>query len=277
MRFHADDSEQLRPSLPGIVPPVRAFGGLFASSEAAEGLARAVVALKSEYGFPARAEMKWSPGRGLWMRDKLKHPERGLFFRDVCREVVASGCAIEVVISEARFWGDEMDVSDRELVLAKVLTSRVWRARERPPGAEQLKFIWDEPGKNKGPVFCNTLNRYYGRLAWASVPDPSIEHHFCVESHSTVLMQVADLLVACATSYFCGESQYSPPVWQEMLPAMRRGPSHEIGGWGVTILPGRSNANHYHWMCGDEVYQGRNLPLAEHQFSRGRALNSLSG
>ena len=68
------------------------------------------------------------------------------------------------------------------------------------------------------------------------------------------LLQAADLVTSCATSFVCGESCFSPPVFKYILPLLDK-QDERIGGFGLKIHPDYKYMNLYHWLLNDDYFR----------------------
>jgi hypothetical protein len=97
--FFADDSKQKSPSRTGMGPLV-AIGGVMVSQLVLGALQDDIEAACRKAGFPNGEPFKWSPGPGLWMRDKLKYGAREKFFRSVLDAAGNRGVTAQIIIED---------------------------------------------------------------------------------------------------------------------------------------------------------------------------------
>jgi len=71
------------------------------------------------------------------------------------------------------------------------------------------------------------------------------------DSRLSRLVQLADVITACSTSYVAGNVRWSRKVFCEgVLPLLREDYGRK-GGCGLKIHPDRRYGNLYHWLLGD--------------------------
>jgi len=80
-------------------------------------------------------------------------------------------------------------------------------------------------------------------------------------------LQLADLVTSCTTVRVSGETNYSPAIWEDVLPLLEKGPAGQRGGFGLKIHPDGRYRNLYHWLAKDEFWNYRDIatpmPLSE--------------
>lgn len=73
------------------------------------------------------------------------------------------------------------------------------------------------------------------------------------------LLQLADVITSCATSFVAGEDKWAPLIFREGVLPLLRSDYGCIGGRGLKIHPDLRCGNLYHWLLGDDSfvrYQG---------------------
>lgn len=262
-----DDSRQLVPSRAGVIGPTVTGGGVLVAVEAGATFERRVNEVCLNFGFPMGEEFKWSPTKRHWMRDNLVRDARLEFWQAVVDVLEDVGAIVVIAIWDGRLTAA---LSEEE---SQVLTSFALLERlvatltslddacivvfDRPTGdrASELRFLqrcaemlrrrFDEPGERLAAFPTITQSRY-GRG-----------------------LQVADLVASVANSYFAGEREYSPPVFERMRPLIPVSGGRR-GGHSAEFRPSYQFANQYHWMLEDASYvRGGltgNLPLARRPY-----------
>ena len=93
----------------------------------------------------------------------------------------------------------------------------------------------------------------------------------CTQSRFVRLLQVADLVTSCVAARVAGETRYSPPIFEALLPLLPKS-SGRIGGCGLKIHPDFKYANLYRWILGDtrfwEEERAVRLPLEDRPYAR---------
>jgi hypothetical protein len=91
-------------------------------------------------------------------------------------------------------------------------------------------------------------------------------------SHFMRLLQAADLVTGCVTSYVAGEAKFSPRLMPTVRPMLATD-GQRIGGYGIKIHPDFWYANLYHWLFGDDLFWqegcwGSPFPLPSRPYRR---------
>jgi hypothetical protein len=71
------------------------------------------------------------------------------------------------------------------------------------------------------------------------------------DSKLSRLVQLADVVTSCATSYVSGEDRHSPDVFRDGVRPLLREEQGRRGGYGLKIHPDLRYGNLYHWLLGD--------------------------
>jgi hypothetical protein len=89
------------------------------------------------------------------------------------------------------------------------------------------------------------------------------------DSKLSRLLQLADVVAACSTSFVAGESRWSPTVFREGILPLLREEYGRRGGCGLKIHPDLRYGNLYHWLLGDShfVRYQTGSPLPSKQFT----------
>lgn len=236
-----DDSSQEKPSRPGLAS-LHGFGGVFVPGSSAAALEARLFELKERSSFPSdptAGEFKWSPGRGVWMRDGLVEEERFRFHNSVINLMIESRCEAFVVLHEGHsnwplIWRDAA-VKAHQLMADKATTGLL---------------LADMPGGGKTAAFLGTCYDCLG-----PAPAPSGRHGIATsavvaESRHTGLLQLADFVTGAVLSVFAGESGFAPRVFCAISRLFPARDGDAIGERCVLLRP-MELVNLYHWLLGD--------------------------
>jgi Protein of unknown function (DUF3800) len=212
-------------------------------------------------GFPEGEPFKWSPGRELWMRDNLVEVPRQNFYLAVLQKAPMYSVEAAVIIEDTRYAcatklaSHEDDVT--ALLLERVqhcLKSSVSNGiiiADRPGGREVAEHERFLAGRLEILAGGTRFVRYDRVLLLATMP-----------SKLNRILQLADLIAGCTTSFVGGEDRYSPPIFEAIRPLLRT-ESDRVGGVGIKIHPDYKYCNLYHWLLADtHFYKGNvGVPL----------------
>jgi hypothetical protein len=258
-----DDARQRNPTRDGMRPLV-ATGGVAVPLETAGQLESTLDAVCAAYGFPSGEEFKWSPDRSDWMRKNLVGDQRKAFFVEVLEQASISAVTVLVMISDTKAKPSTQGAPSPEFDTLVVLLERVhnlmWGLNSH------AVVIADQPGGGRRQekallVNCQTvLSRGTKFVDLSRIPINVVT----TGSELVRSLQLADLVTSCTTAFVAGEKEYSPDVFQRILPMVRR--EYDCyGGRGIKIHPDFRYANLYHWLLGDTHYVryqwGEPMPL----------------
>jgi len=246
--FFADDSQQDRPSRPGMGPLI-AIGGIGVPAHQIRPIEREVNVICESYGFPYNEEFKWSPRRNQWMHSHLAHPERTQFFTEIL-EVSRDLGAFAIVVVEDREDRTATGADDHYEDVTALLLERIHlqlRARE----TEGILIV-DQPGGDRMSEEDYLQRCFEMRLRGTDfVTFETIAMNVVsMRSHFSRLLQVADIVTACTLARIAGHRRYSAPVFGHIKPLLCK-EQGRIGGVGVKIYPDRYSYL-YHRLLGDE-------------------------
>ncbi len=275
--FFADDSRQSAPTRAGLSRLV-GIGGFSVDVSKLRSLEMALETLAREAGFPRNEEFKWSPGRQQWMRANLVEGARQAFFRAVLGALRAHEAVVTVVASTTdcatatRTNTHESDVT--QMFLERVHIELTHRGTdgvvivERPGGGRT-----DEEGFL---LSCATMLQdgtafvRHDRLA-LNVLASSSRYVRC--------LQAADVVSSACLAFIAGETNYSPPIFEEVKPLFHRNSWGLVGGTGLKLHPDGRLRNLYFWLLGDREYARENtgigLPVAGRPFATNDGLPSV--
>lgn len=267
--FFADDSQQKKPSRPGMGPLIAA-GGIHVPNDAMPALENDLDSLCSEYGFPVGEIFKWSPGKDLWMYDNLKGTTREEFFKRAL--ALARDCsAIALVVIEDR--NSQMasrKAKSRDIDLIQLLLERFHNqlvCRQCHGIVIFSQPTGDRGSENKFLASCvETLKSGTDFVK----PDRVALSILSSPPRFIRLLQLADVITSCSTAFVAGEDRYSPPVFEEIKTIFAKETSR-IGGIGLKLHPDLKYANLYYWLLGDETFwkhgSGITLPWSRMPYS----------
>jgi hypothetical protein len=246
-----DDSTHTNATRPGLGPVV-ALGGVLVPEDQLKPLSDALDSLCVRYGFPPGEEFKWSPNRKKhWMWKNLQGPKRAAFFREVLFTAkIFRASSLVVVVSLNPGYQPAIPGNTPE---QDALTMLLERANSAAMSVSATcRVIIDNPGgnhKNLSSMKGQCANVLSSGTAFSKLLSLSPNVEFAT-SHSTRLLQLADIVVSCTTARVSGEATYSPPVFQAIRPLFRKGFGGRTGGIGIKIHPCKY-VNLYHWLLGD--------------------------
>src|SRR5262245_48766857 len=105
--FFADDSTQKKCNREGMGPLI-GVGGVLVETTQILPLGNAINEVATAFGIPKREEFKWSPNRGLWIRENL-HEHRAECYAKVLEVAHAHGVKAIVVCNDTARTGDSKD------------------------------------------------------------------------------------------------------------------------------------------------------------------------
>lgn len=248
--------------------PLVAVGGLHVPGDKVRGLELALDALCDEFGFPQGEEFKWSPHKLLWEHSNLlgeRRDEFNLKALDLARQAGAQGI---VTMTDTKSKPIDEASTHEEAVTLMFLE----RAQACLPAGRDAVVVFDRHGGGqqtevdflaKTLTTMRTGTRYSGldRLALAVATDSKLSR----------LVQLADVVASCSTSYVAGEGKYAPKVFQSGVLPLLRSDFGCVGGRGLKLHPDYSYRNLYHWLLGDEMFVrfqgGHMLPSKSYRYS----------
>jgi hypothetical protein len=246
--FAIDDSAQRKPSRDGMGPLV-AVGGVHVPGDSVRELEIVLDEMCAQTGFPDGEEFKWSPKKAHWMREGLTGQARMDFFVQALGLAGSAGaCAIVVIADTAKKMASEASASHEEDVTMMFLE----RAHGQVADGEQALVIFDRQGGSQSrdtrflrscvaQIRLGTRYAALDRLALALSTDSRLSR----------LIQLADVVTSCTTSYVSGEDRHSPEVFRDGVRPLLREEQGRCGGYGLKLHPDLRYGNLYHWLLGD--------------------------
>jgi hypothetical protein len=245
--FAIDDSAQAAPSRPGMGPLV-AVGGIHISGEKVRDLELALDALCAETGFPAGEEFKWSP-KTPWMRKSLIAEARQQFFLAALKLARGVGATAIVAMEDTRKAKASSAWSTHEDDVTMMFLER---AHAQVPAGRAALVLFDRQGGDHRDDFAflsSCIDKLRTGTAYTKLDKLALA--LSSDSRLSRLLQLADMITGCSTSFVAGESRWSPRVFTDgVLPLLRQDYGRK-GGCGLKIHPDWRYGNLYHWLLGD--------------------------
>ncbi len=265
-----DDAHQ-RPSRAGIKGDLVAVGAISVAADNARRVEKAIAASCREFGFPEDEEFKWSPSRSSWMYANLCGEVRAQFFATVIDHLHEARAFAVVVMEDNGRNPASQDATSAELDVVVLLLERV---ANRLKGLRETGLvIADRPGGGR-----REEDRFVAECLTALDKGTEYVSHdeltfvITTDSRFMRLLQAADLATSCMTACVAGESKYSPPIVEKLLPlypvdADRR------AGYSIKIHPDYNFENLHHWLFREKHFvrnmQGSPMPLPNRPYFEG--------
>jgi|CZKD01.1.fsa_nt_gi hypothetical protein len=246
-----------------------ATGGLYVPGEEVRHLEDMVDATCERHGVPKGEEFKWSPRRDSWIDSALAGASRAGFFMEIlahCAKVEAEASVVIIDRDSSTAAGAKATTEyATELLIRQVDRIALRRSAttiivvDRPGGGrvEEERFLASA---------LDVLKYGSGR----DLPKQIALNPLCTTSHFVRLLQVADLVVSCATQFVAGEARFSPRVFHGSVRPLLRG--DPVGGSAIAIYPEVKYANLYHWLFEDLKFMrgavGYGLPILSYPYSK---------
>ena len=263
-----DDSKQRKPTRPGMNSLV-STGGVAVPVEAVSTLESDIDLACKKYGFPEGEEFKWSPDKKMWMYSNLIQDNRTKFYIEILEKAHKARAVAIVVIYDTKYNSMEEQSPNESFDTFTVFLERVNVA------FITTLVIADEPGGNHSKelqFLKNCRNLLSKGSSQQQKFDRILINILTTPSNMVRLLQLADVVTSCTTSYIAGESTYSPQVFEHILPIVRKH-NGSFGGGGIKIHPDGRYVNLYHWLLGDEYFNKRGsgflLPIVDKPYTTG--------
>ncbi len=267
--FFLDDARQNSPSRLGMTRLV-AVGGVGLSDCVVGEVERAINALCLEkYEFPLSEELKWSPGRELWMRNNLLGDRRYNFFQNVLQIIRDASGQASVVIEDCNF-ARATDAVTPELDVVRMCLERICNQCGENPSEGLVITDRALVGRSSDDKFLSNCLENLQSGAGFLRPKALALNVVSTPSKFVRLLQDADIITGATLAAVGGELTFSKPVIEDLMPIYRRSLGR-VGGYGVKIHPDYRYANLYHWIFGDKDYAKLNtgwpLPMPYRPYS----------
>jgi hypothetical protein len=242
-----DDAKQ-SPTRAGIKGKLVSVAALAVPADRARDLEGSLQQACREAGFPDDEEFKWSPRRGGWMHSALVGAERAQFFLRVADTLVAGGCFASIVMEDDERSPATSALTAEQDVIVMLLERMANRLKEI---GDTAFVIADRPGggRREEDHFVGDCLRLLD-AGTAYVQHNEIAFVVTTDSRFVRLLQAADLVASSVTAYVAGESTYSPPVVERLLPLFPVAYDRRAG-YSIKIHPSYNFANLHHWLFGE--------------------------
>ncbi len=264
--YAIDDSKQKKPSRDGMGPLV-AVGGVHVAGDQVRDLELALDALCKRTGFPDGEEFKWSPDKKSWEYSNLKFGRRDEFNLAALKIAKEAGATGIVVMEDITKRQADAKAPSHEVDVTRMFLER---AQNHLGSETHAIVIADRPGggrKAEAEFLSTALTSLRGGTSYTKLDKLALA--LSTDSKLSRLLQLADVVTSCATSFVAGEDQWSPLIFREGVLPLLRSDNGCVGGRGLKIHPDMRYGNLYHWLLGDEMfvrYQG-GYPLPSTRFT----------
>lgn len=220
------------------------------------------------FGFPETESFKWSPAKGMWMRENLTEDRREEFFteilaiakkHDVRTLAVFTECGISFATKQAKTHEQDAVYMLLERFNGMLGYQELGVAvAARPSG-----------GRSDEDVFlkaCESVRRIgtdYSKL------DKLALNVLTMQASESRLLQLADLIVSISGAMVSANDKYATAIWPSVRRLFREESSRK-GGVGLKLHPDYSYLNLYHWLLEDDTFwrfnTGHPLPMRGRPF-----------
>lgn len=253
--FAIDDSAQKKPSRDGVGPLV-AVGGIHVPGSGVRELELSLDELCVDTGFPEAEEFKWSPAKKSWQYKELHDEQRDEFFLAALGLARDAGAVAIVVVEDTNKQRATDQASSHEEDVTMLFLER---AHNHMTAGDFAIVVFDRPGGDRRAetdFLATTLATLRSGTTYAALDRLALA--VSTDSKLSRLVQLADVVTACTTSFVAGESRYAPKIFEEGILPMLRQEAGRVGGCGLKIHPDHRYGNLYHWLLGDEtLWKGR--------------------
>lgn len=265
-----DDAEQKNPSRKGMFRML-SVGGLYVPETSLRDLEKKLELLCREYNFPEGEMFKWSPGRELWMHDNLIGKNRRNFMSRAVTSGIDLGIKVIVVISDTQY-RTATDSQTHEMDLLKLFLERThWLLRHNQTIGMVVASQPSGNRRNENKFLANCLETLKTGTEYVEFETIPLGVLSCPPKYIRML-QLADVVTSCSVAFVSGESQYSPPIFSELIQLLATD-GMRIGGIGLKLHPDNVYCNLYHWLLGDQTLwkgnSGMGLPFPNMPYSDG--------
>lgn len=247
--------------------PLVAVGGLHVAGDRVRDLELELDELCRSTGFPPGEEFKWSPGKNSWEYASLKFVERDEFnlaALALAREAGATGI---VVMEDTSRRKADANAPSHEIDVTRMFFER---AQAHLFADTHGIVIADRPGggrKAETQFLATSLETLRAGTSYTNLDRLALA--VSTDSKLSRLLQLADVVTSCATSFVAGERKWAPLIFRDGVLPLLRSDYGCVGGRGLKIHPDMRYGNLYHWLLGDEDfvrYQGA-FPLPSERFT----------
>jgi hypothetical protein len=268
MRFlFFDDTKQKSCSRIGM-RKLMGVGGIVVLDNAIRPLASDIDRLCEDFRFPAQEPFKWSPAKGLWMRENLTADDRVEFFTQVLGAAKKHDVQTLAVLTECGVSFATKQAKDHEQDTVYMLLERF----NAMLGFGELGVaVAARPSGGRGDedMFlraCEGVRRMgtdYSKL------DKLALNVLTMQASESRLLQLADLVIATSGAMVSGNDKFATAIWPSVA-CLFREEGWRKGGVGLKVHPDYSYVNLYHWLLGDDTFwrfnTGHPLPMKGRPF-----------
>jgi hypothetical protein len=248
--FAVDDSRQNSPTRDGMGPLV-AVGGLHVPGDQVRDLERELDRICAEAGFPPGEEFKWSPKRHSWEYQHLKFEARDEFNLAALNAADEAGATGMVVMADTTRSKADASAESHEEDVARMFLERA----QNHLGPAHAIVVWDRPGGGRrAETDFLTASLTALRMGTSYTKLDGLALTVATDSKLSRILQLADVVTSCATSFVAGEARYAPRIFRDGILPMLRSDYGCVGGRGLKIHPDLRYGNLYHWLLDDEVF-----------------------
>ncbi len=246
------------------------MGGIHVPAEQVGQLERAIGVVCESVGFPKDQEFKWSPGKKEdFQRNHLTGEARVEFYRqllELARNHHAK--ALIVVEDESRRRARTTSKNHEHDVTALFLERADWSLSNAHRLGVVVAAAPQGAARGQGKFLADCAELLQAGTEFMKL-DRIALGVLTAKSQQLRLLQLADIVTSCTVARVAGESDYSPEIFDLVLPLFRVDRSR-VGGIGLKIHPDFVYANLYHWLLGDTHFWkgncGHPLPIKGRPF-----------
>jgi hypothetical protein len=257
--FAIDDSAQRKPTRDGMGPLV-AVGGVHVDGSAVRDVEFQLERLCADACFPPGEEFKWSPSKKSWMRRGLVDAARQTFFLDTLSLARSLGVTVIVAMEDTT---KQKASKKSETHTDDVTMMFLERAQSQLAGDKHGLIVFDRSGGSHQTDFnflASCMDKLRAGTAYTKLNRLALA--LSTDSRLSRIVQLADVVTACATSFVSGERNWAPKVFNDgVLPILREDLGRK-GGCGLKIHPDFRYGNLYHWLLGDKEFIRYQLGVA---------------
>jgi hypothetical protein len=244
--------------------PLVAVGGLHVVGSEVRDLELRLDELCRSAGFPPGEEFKWSPPKSSWMHKGLFGQAREDFLLAALGLADESGATAIVAMEDT---SKAMAIPDSTNHEDDVTMLFLERAQSQVAAGGTALVVFDRPGGDHRSNFAflaSCMEKLRVGSAYTALDRLALA--LSSDSRLSRLLQLADVVTACSTSFVAGEPRYAPRVFRDGVLPLLREDFDRRGGCGLKLHPDFRYGNLYHWLLGDTHfvrYQvGEPLPSA---------------
>jgi len=265
----ADDSNQEKPSRPGMGPLIAA-GYIYVPGDNVKSLEDGLRKICEKFHFPPDSdfsEFKWSPNSKLWMHSNLTGQNRTDFFKEIIGELKENKVSATVIVEDKNHSPANPDSEDPFEDVTKLLLERAERELNKIISTGILIFDMPSGGRSDEQKFLwNCFETIASGTKYVK-PDHLAINVLSARSELIRCLQAADLITSATLAYISG-NQNADSIFPEIKSLLNKD-SGRINGVGVKIHPDFRYANLYCWLLGDKyISDGTSLPIPSRPYEK---------